>query len=328
MKADVTPPPKVSSALRTLDIEIRGLEELRDALAATELGDAFARAVEVFSACKGRIIITGIGKSGHIARKIAATFCSIGATAFYLHPGEASHGDLGAISSEDVVFALTWSGNTSELSDIINYCGINRLPLVVATAHANSFAGNAASICLELPIVREACPNELAPTSSTTVQMVLGDALAVALMQARGFSSRNFRTFHPGGSLGAQLAVLSDLMGTGEALPCVTTDATLRGATIEMSRKRYGCTAIVNDAGELVGVFTDGDLRRCIALHDLDDKIERHMSLQPVTAEPSMLTINALALMNENAVSVLFVTEGRKLVGIVHMHDLVKLGIR
>lgn len=328
MQTDVKTPAQVRSALKTLDIEIGGLKELREALVSSPLGDAFARAVKLFSSTKGRIIVTGIGKSGHVARKIAATLCSTGSSALYLHPGEASHGDLGAISSEDVVFAITWSGETVELGDVINYCGLNALPLVVATAHANSFAGRAATICLPLPVVREACPNELAPTSSTTMQMVLGDALAVALIEARGFSSRSFRLYHPGGRLGAQLATVGDVMGRGEALPCVPTDATLRSATIEMSRKRFGCTAVVDENGKLVGAFTDGDLRRTIVAHDLSDAITAHMSTKPVSADPDMPCVEALTLMNENAVSVLFVIDRQeKLLGILHMHDIVKLGI-
>lgn len=327
MKALLSRPQQIRSALRTLETEIGGLQDLRTALTTSSLGDEFVKASQVFASAKGRIVVTGIGKSGHVARKIAATFCSTGTPALYLHPGEASHGDLGAISASDVIFAITWSGETSELGDVIKYCGLNRLPLVVATANPNSLAGEAADICLTLPRVKEACPNELAPTTSTTVQMALGDALAVALIEARGFSSRNFRVFHPGGRLGAQLATLEQIMGTGEALPHVPMGATLRSATIEMSRKRYGCTAVVDDEERLVGAFTDGDLRRCITLHDLDETIEHLMSPKPVTAEPTMLSTEALTLMNRNAVSVLFVTEGEKLVGIVHMHDLVRLGI-
>lgn len=318
----------VSSALKTLDIEIGGLKDLKRALSDSGLGTSFERAVDTFNTTKGRIIVTGIGKSGHIARKIAATFVSTGTSALYLHPGEASHGDLGTISSEDVVFAITWSGTTQELSDTVNFCGINKQQLVVATAYPQSWIGKAADICLTLPMVREACPNELAPTSSTTMQMVLGDALAVALIEARGFSPQNFGILHPGGLLGARLTTLDKVMGTGEALPRVPLDATLRSATIEMSRKRYGCTAIVDDNGRLAGAFTDGDLRRCIAVNDLDDNIESHMSPNPVTASPKMMAVDALSLMNDSAVSVLFVTEDEdRLVGIVHMHDLVRLGI-
>lgn len=317
----------VSSALKTLKIEVDGLKVLEQAFLEAKLGDCFAQAVDAFASTKGRIIVTGIGKSGHVARKIAATFTSTGTQAQYLHPGEASHGDLGMISAEDVVFAITWSGTTSELRDIINFCALTRKQLVVATANPQHWIGQAADICLALPCVREACPNELAPTSSTTMQMVLGDALAVALIEARGFSPKNFSILHPGGLLGARLTRLDKLMGVGDAVPRVPLHATLRTATIEMSRKRYGCTAIVDGNDKLVGAFTDGDLRRCITLHDLDECIAEHMSPRPVTAPTSMMAVDALVLMNENAVSVLFVTDDDRLVGIVHMHDLVRLGI-
>ncbi|MBD2841049.1 KpsF/GutQ family sugar-phosphate isomerase [Erythrobacter rubeus] len=317
----------LTSAIKTLDVEMHGLKDLKHSLAGSDLGRAFERAVELFTSIKGRIIVTGIGKSGHVARKISATFCSTGTSSLFLHPGEASHGDLGVISREDLVFAISWSGTTRELGDIVNFCGLNRIPLVAATANPSGWIGEAADICLALPVVKEACPNELAPTSSTTMQMVLGDALAVALIRARGFSPQNFSAFHPGGQLGASLTTLTQVMGTGDAVPKVTVDATLRSATIEMSRKRYGCTAVVDGNDQLVGAFTDGDLRRSIALHDLDDAIKQHMSPRPVTADPNMLSTDALSLMNENAVSVLFVTDKGKLFGIVHMHDLVKLGI-
>jgi len=328
MKIEVASKSHTSSAVKTLDIEIEGLKALKAALEGSELSGAFEAAVHIFAATKGRIVVTGMGKSGHVARKIASTMRSTGTSALYLHPGEASHGDLGIISKGDVVLAFTWSGETSELSDIFHFCRHYGVPLVVATAYEDSTASKAADVCLKLPLVREACPNELAPTSSTTLQVVLGDALAVALIEARGFSSGDFHIFHPGGSLGAQLATVGDVMGTGEAVPRVPDDATLINATIEMNRKRYGCTGVVDADGRLVGAFTDGDLRRCIALYDLSDLIGLHMSPNPVTVDAGMLCREALAIMNGNAVSVLFVTEFEKLVGIIHMHDIVRLGVK
>lgn len=317
----------VSSALKTLEIECGALKDLECALVETELGNAFERAVEAFVSTKGRIIVTGIGKSGHVARKLAATLVSTGTSALYLHPGEASHGDLGMILADDVVLAITWSGTTRELSDIVNFCDQTRTQLVVATSDPQGWIGRAADICLALPKVLEACPNELAPTSSTTMQMVLGDALAVALIEARGFSSENFSAFHPGGMLGARLTKLENVMTVDGPVPRVSLYSTLRGATIEMSSKRFGCTAVIDDNGNLAGAFTDGDLRRCIAVYDLDDCIAEHMSPLPVTAPKSMMAADALALMNDNAVSALFVTDDSRLEGIVHMHDLVRLGI-
>lgn len=327
MKNDVVPSRHILSAMKTLDIEMEGLVALKSALANPDLGAALEKAIHAFSTTTGRVVITGMGKSGHVARKIAATMRSTGTSALYLHPGEASHGDLGVISPKDVVLAITWSGETRELDDIFHFCRIYGVTLVVATAFPDSTAGRAADICLALPRVREACPNELAPTSSTTLQLVLGDALAVALIEARGFSSNDFRMFHPGGRLGAQLATVGDVMGIGDSVPKVTTSATIMGATIEMNRKRYGCTAVVDAEERLVGAFTDGDLRRCIAVHDLHEEIAAHMTHSPVTIDAARLCSEALALMNESAVSVLFVTQLEKLVGIIHMHDIVKLGV-
>lgn len=315
------------SALKTLSIELEALEALKSALQSPELSRNVDRAIQALAATKGRVIVTGMGKSGHIARKIAATMRSTGTSALYLHPGEASHGDLGVITKDDVVLAITWSGETAELGDIFRYCHAYDVTLIVATSHAESTAGRAANICLAMPSVREACPNELAPTSSTTLQLVLGDALAVALIEARGFSSSDFRIFHPGGKLGAQLARVGEIMGVGDAVPRVGRDASLTAATIEMSRKRYGCTAVVDEQERLVGAFTDGDLRRCIAVHDLNDNIGLHMTINPLTVTADMLASEALRILNENAVSVLFVEEAGKLVGIVHMHDIVRAGV-
>lgn len=316
-----------ASALQTLDIELQALETLKIALEAPGLGRSVDEAIQVIADTQGRVIVTGMGKSGHIARKIAATMRSTGTSALFLHPGEASHGDLGVITPSDIVLAITWSGETSELSDVFHYCRIYGVTLIVATAHRDSTAGRAADICLELPQVREACPHELAPTSSTTLQLVLGDALAVALIEARGFTPSDFHVFHPGGHLGAQLSTVGEIMGTGEAIPRVGPETSLSNATIEMSCKRYGCTAVVDEEDRLVGAFTDGDLRRCIAVHDLNDEICRHMSVNPVSVGPDILSSEALRIMNESAVSVLFVVESGKLVGIVHMHDIIRAGV-
>jgi arabinose-5-phosphate isomerase len=327
MKNDVAPRSYTLSALKTLNTELEALELLRSALEGHELSDALEKAIHTIVSAKGRVVVTGMGKSGHIARKIAATLCSTGSAAFYLHPGEASHGDLGMIAAGDVVLAITWSGETQELKDVFHFCRTYGVPLIVATAFANSTAGRAADVCLTMPPVREACPNELAPTSSTTVQMVLGDALAVALIEARGFSSGDFRTFHPGGHLGVQLTTVREVMGTGDTVPRVSRDVSLMAATLEMNLKRYGCTSVVDENGRLVGAFTDGDLRRCIAVYDLNESISAHMTRKPVTVDADMLCSEALAMMNENAVSVLFVTRADMLVGIIHIHDIVRLGV-
>jgi len=327
MKMEVLQTRHSASALKTLDIELQALETLKLALQGPVLGRSVDRAIEALAATRGRVIITGMGKSGHIARKIAATMRSTGTSALYLHPGEASHGDLGIITKQDIVLAITWSGETSELGDIFHYCRSYGVMLIVATSHPDSIAGRAADICLAMPPVREACPNELAPTSSTTLQLVLGDALAVALIEARGFTPSEFRVFHPGGHLAARTCTVADIMGVGEAIPRVGRDASLTSATIEMSRKRYGCTAVVGEDDILVGAFTDGDLRRCIAVHDLKDNIGLHMSPRPVTVTSDTLASEALRILNENAVSVLFVVDGDRLAGIVHMHDIVRAGV-
>lgn len=327
MQLRAVAPRYTESALKTIETEIQALEQLKGVFDNASFRHSLDLAIEAMARTDGRVIVSGMGKSGHIGRKIAATLRSTGTPALFLHPGEASHGDLGVITENDVVFAITWSGETSELYDIFHYCHRFGVTLIVATAWPDSTAAKAANICLSLPLVREACPNDLAPTSSTTLQLVLGDVLAVALIEARGFTPSDFRVFHPGGKLGAQLLAVEQIMGTDGAIPKVRREATLSSATIEMSRKRYGATAVVDNGDRLIGVFTDGDLRRCIAVHDMQDSIGLHMSPNPVTVPPGTLCADALRIMNENAVSVIFVENAGRLVGVVHMHDIVRTGI-
>lgn len=319
--------PHIESAINTVRIEILAIQALETALTSGSFAESLNAAILAIVATEGRVVVCGMGKSGHIGRKIAATLRSTGTSALFLHPGEASHGDLGLITNKDVVLAITWSGETSELGDIFDYCNRFGVPLIVATAEPESTAARAANVCLLLPKVREACPNDLAPTSSTTLQLVLGDVLAVALIEARGFSPSDFRTFHPGGKLGTLLQAVDKIMGTGDAIPKVSRSEPLGIATIEMSRKRYGATAVVDENELLVGVFTDGDLRRCIAVNDLSAPIGEHMTVNPVTVPLGTLCSEALSLMNENAVSVLFVVSQGRVVGAVHMHDIVRAGI-
>lgn len=320
-------PSHTNSALKTIRLEIEALEALELDLKGPAFSDALNLAVLAMAQTEGRVIVTGMGKSGHIGRKISATLRSTGTPALFLHPGEASHGDLGLVTDKDVVLALTWSGETSELHDIFHYCNRFGITLIVATSRPDSRAARAANICLLLPSVREACPNDLAPTSSTTLQLVLGDMLAVALIEARGFSPTDFQIFHPAGALGALLMPVEQVMGVGDAIPKVGRDAPLSAATVEMSQKRYGATAIVDEEDRLIGAFTDGDLRRCIAFHDLKSPIGDHMSSNPVTVGPKTLCSDTLRIMNNNAVSVIFVVEGDRLVGIAHMHDIVRGGV-
>lgn len=291
------------------------------------LREAFLQAVSAIDAQSGRLIVTGMGKSGLIGRKIAATMTSTGTPALFLHPGEASHGDLGMIARDDIVLAVTWSGETTELGDIIAYCRRFGVKLIVVTSRDTSTAARAADICLTLPQVREACPNELAPTSSTTVQAVLGDALAVALIERRGFSRSDFLMFHPGGQLGAQLTTVADLMGKDNEIPMVRNGATLLDATVEMSRKRYGCTAVIDEQGHLIGAFTDGDVRRSFASKRPDDDIGLHMTTSPLTIAPDALSTHALKVMNDHGVTVLFACTERRLQGVIHMHDILRAGV-
>lgn len=315
------------SALRTTRIEIDALQAFAEALRTSPLRQSFLSAVSAISNLSGRLIITGMGKSGLIGRKIAATMSSTGTPSLFLHSSEASHGDLGMIGLGDIVLALSWSGETTELGDIIAYCRRFGVKLIVATANAESTAGRAADICLALPQVREACPNELAPTSSTTVQVVLGDALAVALIERRGFTRSDFLTFHPGGRLGAQLTTVAQLMARGESVPMVRAGATLLDATFEMSRKRFGCTAVIDENDCLIGAFTDGDLRRSFASKHLGDDIREHMTATPISITPETLTSDALRILNDNAVSVLFVCDNMRLVGVIHLHDILRAGV-
>lgn len=315
------------SALRTVRSQIDGIEALAKALEETELGRNFDAAVKALGRTSGRVIVTGMGKSGLIGRKIAATMASTGTPSLYMHPADASHGDLGMVKADDIMLALSWSGETAELSDVISYCHRFGVFLIVVTSRAASTAGRAADICLALPRSAEACPNQLAPTTSTTAQVVLGDALAVALLERRGFSASEFRVFHPGGKLGSQLMTVADLMGRGEQLPVIGLDATLTDAAIEMSRKRYGSTAIVDAAGCLIGAFTDGDLRRSIVIGNLDDNIVHNMTTDPLAVAPTVLASDALRMINENGVSLLFVCEDRRLIGAIHVHDLLHAGV-
>ncbi len=318
----------VSSARRTLTAEMDGLEALDSALEAS-LGPVFDEAVSVIAAATGRVAVTGMGKSGHVARKIASTLASTGQPAFFLHPAEASHGDLGMVAKGDAVLALSWSGETPELRDVINHCKRFGLPLIAITADAESALGRAADIALVLPKAEEACPNRLAPTTSTTMQMAFGDALAIALLESRGFSAKDFGTFHPGGRLGAQLLTVGDLMRRGDQLPCVGQDCTIAEAILEITRTRCGGVGVVDKDDRLVGVFTDGDLRRALARIGIQAPVADHMSRSPVFVEPGASASEALRLMNERVrpIMLIFVCENGRLVGAAHMHDLLRAGV-
>ena len=323
-----------ASAARTLAAEIDGLNALAAALQ-TSLRAPFAAAVEAVLAAHGRVVVTGMGKSGHIARKVAATLASTGTPAFFLHPAEASHGDLGMIGAGDVVLAFSWSGETPELRDVIHYCARFGVRLIAVASGPDSALVKAASLAFVLPPAREACTITNAPTTSTTMLLAFGDALAIALLEARGFSARDFHTFHPGGKLGAQLMTVADLMGLGEALPKVGLGRVGLGATFAEAIEAitahawYGGVAIVDDGGRLVGALTDGDVRRSLGKAGLDSPVADYMTRTPVSVEPNVLASEAMRLMNERErpFQLLFVCEAGRLVGAVHMHDLLRAGI-
>ncbi|MEM7068580.1 MAG: KpsF/GutQ family sugar-phosphate isomerase [Pseudomonadota bacterium] len=314
------------SALRTVRTEAAGLEQLADALE-VDLGDAFNDACNIIENIKGRVIVAGVGKSGHIGSKIAATLASTGTPAFFVHPAEANHGDLGMIARDDAIIALSWSGETAELKGIITYSTRFSIPMIAITKNRDSTLGKMATVCLELPKVEEACPNGLAPTTSTIMQMAMGDSLAVALLEARGFSADDFGIYHPGGSLGASLTRVNELMHTGKAMPLIGIDASLEEAVSEMSDKKFGCVGILDDNGKLAGIITDGDLRRHINRNMLEMTTTQVMTIDPQTISPDALATSAVAILNEKAITALFVIENGKPVGVVHLHDLLRIGV-
>ncbi|MCI4679761.1 KpsF/GutQ family sugar-phosphate isomerase [Rhodoblastus acidophilus] len=316
----------LEAAQRSVEIEAAGVASLRAALDG-ELGAALEKAIATIRAARGRVIVSGMGKSGHIGRKVAATLASTGTPAFFLHPAEASHGDLGMVTQDDVVLAFSWSGETVELADLIEYAKRFAIPLIAAASRRDSALGRAADILLELPQVEEACPNGLAPTTSTTIQLVLGDALAVALIEDRGFSAQDFRQFHPGGKLGARLHKVDDLMHAGEDMPLLSESAAMSEVILTMTGKRFGCVGLVDDKGRLSGIITDGDLRRHWS-DLLQDKTPREiMTRAPLTAPRGALASSALETMNRRKITVLFIVEDGKPAGILHIHDLLRAGV-
>ncbi len=320
-----SPDTAVSSALRTLATEQEGLAILMDAIG-NGLGPLFTAAVETIASAKGRVIVTGMGKSGHIGRKITATFASTGTPAHYVHPAEASHGDLGMVQADDVIIALSWSGETAELADIIGYAKRFRVPLIAFTSNGDSSLGRAADICLALPKAKEACPNGLAPTTSTTMQLALGDALAVALLEKRGFTAENFRVFHPGGKLGARLKLVRDIMHKDDRLPIVGIDARMDEAIEEIGRKGFGSVIVVNADGTLAGIVTDGDLRRHLKPDLGTLPVTAIMTRTPRTIAPDALVASALEIEETARITALIVVENGKPVGLVHYLDLLRAG--
>ena len=314
------------AALRTLEIEGEGLSALKSALA-DGMAAPFAEAVATLKAARGRVIVTGIGKSGHVGQKIAATFASTGTPAFFVHPSEASHGDLGMIRTEDVILALSWSGETVELKNIITYSRRFSVPLISLSSRADSALAKQSDVALVLPRAREACPHGLAPTTSTTMTLALGDCLAIALLEAKGFTAHDFKVFHPGGSLGAQLKYVSDLMHKGDRLPIARDSEAMSAALVTMTTKSFGCLGIVDAKGKLAGIVTDGDLRRNMGDKLLTATAAEVMTRRPKTVAPDTLAAEALEILNAARITALFVVEKGKPVGIIHIHDLLRAGI-
>ncbi|ROS06110.1 arabinose-5-phosphate isomerase [Sinobacterium caligoides] len=316
----------IASGLRTIDLEQQAINELRGSI-----DENFAEACSIMLAARGRVVVTGMGKSGHIGNKIAATLASTGSPAFFVHPGEASHGDLGMITKNDVVLALSNSGNTAEIVTIVPLIKRMGAPLITITGNPNSALSTAADVNLNVSIDKEACPLNLAPTSSTTAALVMGDALAIALLEEKGFTSEDFAFSHPGGTLGRRLLLkVRDVMVSDTAIPRVTPDTPLSKALIEISSKGLGMTSVTDVNGQLIGVFTDGDLRRSLDggtdIHNV--KIEQIMSKGCQTVSGDMLAASALKIMEDKAITAVVVTDKNgKLEGVVHLHALLRAGL-
>jgi len=312
----------IVTARRVLALEADALE-----LMSRSLGEPFVKAVETILAAKGRVICTGIGKSGHVARKIAATMASTGTPAYFVHATEASHGDLGMIGQDDVILALSKSGETKELADMLSYAKRYSIPLIGMTAKADSTLGRAADILLQVPDAAEACAETNAPTTSTTLMIALGDALAVALLESKGFKADHFKVFHPGGKLGAMLRSAADLMHKSAELPLVAAGTPFIDAVKSMSGKGFGVLGVTSPDGKLAGIVTDGDLRRYLTSGKTAAIIDDVMNRTPLVASPGQLAADVLRTMNERKITQIFVLDEGKPAGIIHMHDLLKSGL-
>jgi len=320
--ADLEDNQDLTSARNVLKAEADALVAL-----SRSLGQPFVKALDILAATQGRVVVSGMGKSGHVGRKIAATLASTGTPAFFVHPGEASHGDLGMITKTDSLFMLSNSGETTELSDLVAYASRFSIPLIGVTAVADSALAQAADAALILPDAPEACPMGLAPTTSTTMMLALGDALAVAMLERRQFSPADFHALHPGGKLGRRLLKVADIMHEGEDLPLAGPDLNMADVLIEMTAKRFGCVGIVDSEGSFLGIITDGDLRRHMSDNLLSVRAGDVMTTAPKTIGPDALASEALAIMNDRAITNLFVLDGARPCGILHIHDCLRAGV-
>lgn len=325
----------IACGIKVLNAEIDGLTAMASALQQEPLGAAFSKAVDVFMAAEGRIVVSGLGKSGHVGRKIAATLASTGTPAHFVHPSEASHGDMGMIAPIDAVLMLSNSGENRELGDLIAHTRRFGVPLVAISSKADSTLMTACDIGLLLPKSEEACPMGMAPTTSSTMMLALGDALAVTAMQRRGFSADDYRILHPGGQLGKALLRVQDIMHDGDDLPLVSPDTKMSDALLSMTSKRFGCVGVITPEAGLIGIFTDGDLRRHMNADLFDKPIKDVMTAKPKTIRRSALVQEAVNFMNSSQITVLFVVDESQAartdkvvpVGIIHMHDCLRAGI-
>lgn len=315
----------ITSARRTLATEAAGLNALAEALE-KELAQPFEQVVATLRDINGRVIVTGVGKSGHIAAKIAATLASTGTPAFFVHPSEANHGDLGMIARDDAIIAISWSGETTELKGTLDYSKRFNIPLVALTADGNSTLGKHADVVLALPRLKEACPHNLAPTTSSLMLLATGDAIAVALLESRNFTADHFSIFHPGGQLGAKLSLVRDIMHSGDSLPLINSGSMMTEAIMQISQKGFGCVGVVSD-GKLLGIITDGDLRRHLSTDLLGEIVDDVMTRDPQTVGPDLLAAEALDLLNRRSITAVMVTEAGSPVGILHLHDLLRVGV-
>jgi arabinose-5-phosphate isomerase len=316
----------IGSGLRTIEIEAAAVASLR-----ARLNEQFVKACDMILNCRGRTIVTGMGKSGHIAKKIAATLASTGSPAFFVHPGEASHGDLGMITKDDVVIAISYSGNSTEIVTLLPLLKRSGIPIISMTANPNSPLGEVAEVHLDISVAQEACPLALAPTASTTVTLVMGDALAIALLEARGFTAEDFAFSHPGGALGRKLLLrVTDIMHSGDDIPRIAADAPLSQALMVMTEKGFGMTTVVDEQDQLLGIYTDGDLRRSIDkgfdIHSL--RVGDLMNKTPKSLRETTLAAEALTIMEKTKINVLLiVNEQNRLIGVIKINDILRAGI-
>ena len=310
---------EIKTGRQVIDIEIKALNLLKN-----YISKDFVKVVNLLLKNKGKIIVSGIGKSGHIASKIASTLSSVGSPSFYIHPSEANHGDLGMLEKKDIVILISNSGETSELINLILYCKKLGIPIISITSEPNSTLSRESNLNLLIPKNIEACPLELAPTSSTTCTLALGDALAVTLLKKKKFTESDFRELHPGGKLGQMLSEVKDVMKINLDIPLIVESKKMSYAILEMTSKGEGCVGVVSKKNELIGIITDGDIRRNMNPKLLDKNVKEIMTRKPKTLSPNTLISKALKIMNEESITNIFITKQKKPIGIIHMHDILK----